>query len=83
MIDLHSHVLYDIEGDDGSRSEAMSLELLRLAEASGTETLFVTPHCHRRGVVPLWQSITERTRQLQQKARAEGLSITLSNPGNC
>lgn len=77
MIDLHSHVLYDIEGDDGSRSEAMSLELLRLAEASGTEELFVTPHCHRRGVVPLWQSITERTRQLQQKARAEGLSITL------
>lgn len=59
MIDLHSHVLYDIEGDDGSRSEAMSLELLRLAEASGTETLFVTPHCHRRGVVPRWQSITD------------------------
>lgn len=77
MIDLHSHVLYDIEGDDGSRSEAMSLELLRLAVASGTTDLFVTPHFHRRGIVPGWPSITERARQLQQKAKAAGIPITL------
>ena len=77
MIDLHSHVLYDIEGDDGSRSEAMSLELLRMAVAAGTTDLFVTPHCHRRGVVPSWSSITERTATLQQKAKEAGISIAL------
>lgn len=77
MIDLHSHVLYDIEGDDGSRSEAMSLELLRMAAAAGTTDLFVTPHCHRRGIVPSWKSIVERTAELQQKAGKAGIPITL------
>lgn len=34
MIDIHSHILYDIEGDDGSRSLDMSLGMLRQAAAS-------------------------------------------------
>ena len=54
MIDIHSHILYDIEGDDGSRSLDMSLGMLRQAAASGVTDMFATPHMHRRGVVPSW-----------------------------
>lgn len=43
MFDLHSHILYNIDGDDGSRSEAMSLAMLRQAAAAGTTDLFATP----------------------------------------
>lgn len=44
MIDLHSHVLPAL--DDGSRSAAESLEMLRLAAADGTRVLCATPHAH-------------------------------------
>ena len=52
MIDIHSHILYDIEGDDGSRSETMSLGMLRQAAASGTNHIFDTTHMHRQEVMP-------------------------------
>lgn len=77
MIDIHSHILYDIEGDDGSRSETMSLGMLRQAAASGTTHIFATPHMHRHEVVPSWSSIEERVAELQQKADAEGIPITI------
>lgn len=67
MIDIHSHILYDIEGDDGSRSETMSLGMLRQAAASGTTHIFATPHMHRHEVVPSWSSIEERVAELQQR----------------
>ena len=77
MIDIHSHILYDIEGDDGSRSETMSLGMLRQAAAAGTTHIFATPHMHRHEVVPSWSSIEERVAELQQKADAEGIPITI------
>ena len=42
FIDLHSHVLWGV--DDGSRSLDETVDLCALAEDSGTETLFLTPH---------------------------------------
>ncbi|HEY2543401.1 MAG TPA: CpsB/CapC family capsule biosynthesis tyrosine phosphatase [Gaiellaceae bacterium] len=42
MIDLHSHVLPDI--DDGVRTIEASLELLRAAAADGIEKIAATPH---------------------------------------
>ena len=77
MFDLHSHILYNIDGDDGSRSEAMSLAMLRQAAAAGTTDLFATPHFHRRGICPNWDLITERLVQLQQQADAAQIPIRL------
>ena len=77
MIDLHSHILFDIEGDDGSRSEEMSLKMLRMAADSGTSHIFATPHMHRHEVVPSWDSIVERASYLQKRAEEEGISITI------
>jgi protein-tyrosine phosphatase len=42
MIDLHSHILYDI--DDGALTLAESLAMARMAAADGTRVLVATPH---------------------------------------
>lgn len=42
MIDIHSHVLFDI--DDGSEDLETSIEMCRDAYKNGCEALFLTPH---------------------------------------
>jgi protein-tyrosine phosphatase len=42
MIDLHSHILYDM--DDGAQTLAESLAMARMAAADGTRVLAATPH---------------------------------------
>lgn len=44
MIDIHSHILPNIVGDDGSRSEEMTLEMGRQLIESGFSMVFATPH---------------------------------------
>lgn len=43
MVDLHSHVLPGL--DDGASTLEESLEMLRLAAATGTTDIVATPHC--------------------------------------
>lgn len=43
MIDLHSHILPEV--DDGSRSISESLEMARMAMDSGVAAMVATPHC--------------------------------------
>lgn len=42
MVDIHSHILPFV--DDGSNSVQKSIEMLRIAEASSTEAVVLTPH---------------------------------------
>ena len=42
MIDIHSHLLYDI--DDGARSFESSVKMLESAEKDGVEAIVLTPH---------------------------------------
>lgn len=42
MVDIHSHILPNL--DDGSESVSESLELLRLMKKQGIEKVFATPH---------------------------------------
>ncbi len=42
MIDIHSHLLYEI--DDGSPSFESSVEMLKAAEKDGVESIILTPH---------------------------------------
>ncbi len=42
MIDIHSHILYDM--DDGALTLAESLAMARMAAADGTRVLVATPH---------------------------------------
>jgi protein-tyrosine phosphatase len=44
MIDIHSHVLPDL--DDGAKSLDEAVEMLRIAERAGTTDLVATPHAN-------------------------------------
>ncbi len=44
MVDIHSHILPGV--DDGSKTFEESLEMLRLAAASGTTDIVATPHAN-------------------------------------
>lgn len=60
MIDLHSHILPEL--DDGAQSLWESLEMARMAVDSGITVMAATPHCiHDRAeeVMESWQLLTE------------------------
>lgn len=42
MVDIHSHILFDI--DDGARNVAQSLELCKEASENGVKAIIATPH---------------------------------------
>ncbi|MGD0296087.1 MAG: CpsB/CapC family capsule biosynthesis tyrosine phosphatase [Bryobacteraceae bacterium] len=46
MIDIHSHILWDI--DDGARTFDDSLAMIRLAAETGTTDIVATPHANSR-----------------------------------
>ncbi len=47
MIDIHSHIIPGL--DDGSDNMEDSLEMIRLAQSSGTLAMVATPHCNIEG----------------------------------
>lgn len=75
MFDLHSHILPDMTGDDGSRSLKMSLGMLKMAVEAGTTDIVATPHVNRRGVVPEWSEVTSKRDMLQAEADKAGIPI--------
>ena len=58
MIDLHSHILWEI--DDGSLSLDMSLQMLKMSADSGVTDIFATPHANRHGTVPEWPAVLDK-----------------------
>ena len=64
MIDLHSHILPEL--DDGAQSLQESLAMARMAVDSGITAMVATPHCaHDRAgaVMEAWQLLTEALRE--------------------
>ena len=60
MIDLHSHILPEV--DDGARNLEESLSMARMAVASGVTAMVATPHCagdRRREVYEAWLLLRE------------------------
>ena len=54
MIDLHSHILPDL--DDGSQSLQESLAMARMAVESGVTAMAATPHCTDARSVEVYNS---------------------------
>lgn len=77
MIDIHCHLLYDI--DDGPRSRDVSLAMARQAYEAGVTTLICTPHSPNsnasRHYTP--ELIRQRTAEIQTLAHEAGYAITL------
>ena len=60
MIDLHSHILPEL--DDGAESLRESLAMARMAVDSGITAMVATPHCaddRTRDVYAAWQLLRE------------------------
>ena len=70
MIDLHSHILPQL--DDGARDLEESLEMARLAVESGVSHMVATPHCMEGGA----RTVTAAVSYLQQALQT--LQIPLS-----
>lgn len=65
MIDLHSHILPEL--DDGSRSLDESLVMARMAVESGVTVMVATPHCivdQAREVHSAWRMLEGALREL-------------------
>lgn len=74
MIDLHAHLLPEV--DDGPASLAESLAILRVAAAAGTRTIAATPHVNRRYPTSR-RTMTEKLASLRQAADEAGIAIEL------
>ena len=77
MIDIHSHILYDIPGDDGAGIVPCPWTCCARRRRRGPGNFSPPPHFHRRGICPSWDVITERLAQLQQAADDTGIPIRL------
>ncbi len=72
--ELHFHALHGV--DDGPATLDESIELLRLAELDGTDTVVVTPHVRGDFVTDV-RELPERVRELSTAIAAEGIALDL------
>lgn len=74
MIDLHSHVLHDV--DDGARTLEEAVEIARAAVAEGIEAMAATPHV--RDDYPTSPDLMERrVAELREALGAEGVPLEI------
>lgn len=79
MIDIHCHILPDI--DDGSENLEESLEMVRMAVLSGVTDIIATPHfTGERKNLPRLEEVMEQFELLRDAIREENLPVTL-HPG--
>lgn len=72
MLDIHSHILYDV--DDGSTSIEESLKLLKKAQSEGISVIFATPHKDPQ-YQPSKELILDRVKELNSMCQDNGLEI--------
>ena len=76
MIDIHCHILYEI--DDGPKSLEKSMELLRELQKKGIEKIIATPHfISGDDYVPTTEEIREKVRILQEEIDKEEIKLKI------
>jgi protein-tyrosine phosphatase len=78
VIDLHSHILPDL--DDGARTLEESLEIARACVADGVEIVAATPHV-RHDYPTRPEVMEERVTLLQARLNDEGIPLVLLRGG--
>ena len=66
LIDIHTHILPGV--DDGARDMTVALEMLKLEEEQGAETVILTPH-YVTGRRYTQEQLKERFAELQDKTK--------------
>ncbi|HYM89665.1 MAG TPA: CpsB/CapC family capsule biosynthesis tyrosine phosphatase [Nitrospiraceae bacterium] len=74
MVDLHCHILPNV--DDGAASLDEALAMARFCAADGTTHIFATPHCHRY-VHLLRADVIPRVAQLNRQLESAKIPVTI------
>ena len=79
IIDVHTHILYDI--DDGAKDLAESLNLIRMEMENDVDTIVLTPHFdpHKDSVDRFAQKCQERYDVLSQHVQNEKITLILGS----
>ena len=80
MIDLHSHILPDL--DDGARDWNESIEMCRIAAAGGTHIIVATPHQADGTYNTENAQITSAVAELQRRVHENGLALQILPGGD-
>ena len=75
MIDIHSHILPEV--DDGAQSLDAALELLSLAQEDGVTTQFLTPHMRDTNYINDPEEISHKFNTFSNTVAEKGYSINL------
>ena len=75
MIDIHSHILNDI--DDGSKAIEMSINMLKKADLSGTTDIIATPHFMRGRFEVEYNEVVKRVEKLKEISRENNIDINI------
>lgn len=75
MIDLHSHIIWNV--DDGSKSEEMTVQMLKTAEESGTSKIVATPHFFSGYFTVSREEIKEKVEKVKALAKENNINIEI------
>lgn len=78
MVDLHSHILPNI--DDGSSSALETFMMLKEAEKSGFTDIIATPHYILEATEQNKQDVINQIKEINQAAREQGIHVKV-HPG--
>jgi protein-tyrosine phosphatase len=74
MLDLHSHILPEV--DDGAVSIGEALSMAKIAVEQGIDAVVATPHClNIRDIERFVQGVERQRQQLQLALDAKGLDL--------
>ena len=79
MVDIHSHILPNI--DDGAKDIAEALEMGRIAVNEGINHIIATPHYLGEGNDPTKEEITKKIDDINKLYQQEGINLNIL-PGN-
>ena len=75
MIDVHSHILQEI--DDGCASIDRSIVLIKDELLNGVDKIFLTPHYNNGKEFNTIDKITEKYQKLLEKLKEENINVSL------
>lgn len=75
MIDIHSHILYDI--DDGSNDLETSVNMAKEAEKNGITHICCTPHYLEPEYISNWKENEIRLEKLKKRLKEENIDLEL------
>lgn len=75
MIDIHSHILNEI--DDGSKSLDMSINMLKKSEEVGVQAIVATPHFMRGRFEVSYDEVIKAVEEMRNTAKDNGIEIEI------